>query len=83
MNSLYLSVDELAAVLHQSPQTVRANASRAPHRLPPPTRLPGHRALIWRREIVEQWLSRFDPDPENLVNRRGRPRLADKSGGAK
>jgi len=50
-------VIEVAALLHRSPHTVRLDASRAPSRLPPICRLPGHNRLLWRREDVMEWIA--------------------------
>lgn len=60
-----LDVPGLAALLHASPETIAANASRAPHRLPPAIRTGGRR-LIWLSEDVLQWLAahRSGPAPQ-------------------
>ena len=51
-----LDVEQLAELLHRSPHTIRLDACRAPHRLPPLCRLPGHNRLLWRREDVSAWI---------------------------
>lgn len=52
-SSVYLTVEDLALRHHKSPWTIRSNATRAPHSLPPICRLPGCRRLLWRLEDVE------------------------------
>lgn len=52
-----LDIEQLAKLLHCSVETVRSNASRAPHRLPAILRLPGHKRLLWRRCDVDAWLA--------------------------
>ena len=73
----YLTVGELAELLRASVETVRCNASRAPHRLPPATRFAGR--VLFRRAAVLEWLERLEaggakPDPAAPARRRGRPR---------
>lgn len=71
-----LGVDQLAELLHRSVNTIRNDAARAPGRLPPLCRLPGHNRLLWRREDVIAWIDahvqplRITPPPPR---RRGRP----------
>lgn len=52
-----LRVEELAVLLRRNVHTIRLDACRAPHRLPPILRLPGHNRLLWRRCDVEAWLA--------------------------
>ncbi|ABM30998.1 hypothetical protein C8E08_2530 [Paracidovorax citrulli] len=54
-----LSVEQLAAVLHKSPASIRSDASRKPASLPPICRLPGTKRLLWRRPDVDAWLALF------------------------
>lgn len=53
-----LDVDQLAAVLHRAPSTVRADVTRRPETLPPRVRLPGGRKVLWRAGDVAAWLER-------------------------
>jgi len=85
-------VVEIAALLHRSENTVRLDAVRAPGRLPPICRLPGHKRLLWRREDVTAWIDAHvqrPPDTPMPLRRRGRPTKAEQrtragqTGGAK
>lgn len=51
-----LGVNELAAVLHRSPKTVRSDVTRRPETLPPRVRVPGGRKVLWRAADVAAWL---------------------------
>ena len=72
-----LGVAEIALLLKRSENTVRLDASRAPSRLPPILRLPGHNRLLWRREDVMAWIdAHVQPPPDTPTpprRRRGRP----------
>lgn len=50
-----LNVHGLAALLGVSAQSIPAQRSRTPHRLPPPFLA---RPLRWRREAVVQWMQK-------------------------
>lgn len=71
-------VAELATYLRRAVHTIRLDASRAPHRLPPRCRLPGQSKLLWRRSDVLAWIAAavVTPVPPVLEQprRRGRPR---------
>lgn len=54
-----LTVDQLAAILHKSPASIRSDASRKPSSLPPICRLPGNKRLLWRQNDVDTWLAQF------------------------
>lgn len=78
-----VSVDQLAALLHKSPASIRSDASRNPSTLPPICRLPGNKRLLWRSEDIASWLAKFvvQADAVSVVQastflpkRRGRPR---------
>lgn len=80
-----LDVEQLAELLHRSPNTIRLDVCRAPHRLPPLCRLPGHHRLLWRREDVASWIDAAVTSPAAAVpaagvspppRRRGRPTKA-------
>lgn len=64
-----LDAHGLAAVLGVTPATVQCDLSRAPHRLPPPLRIPGRRTL-WLESTVSDWLRRHE---QQTARRRGRP----------
>jgi hypothetical protein len=77
-----LGVDQLADLLHRAPHTIRLDACRAPHRLPPICRLPGYNRLLWRPQDVEEWIAAAVTPPEvtaPLPRRRGRPRKGGKA----
>lgn len=78
-----LSVEDLAAVIHKSPASVRSDASRNPSALPPICRLPGNKRLLWRLVDVQNWLagcveksSPLESSVEEIngPKKRGRPR---------
>lgn len=54
-----LTVDQLAAILHKSPASIRSDASRKSSSLPPICRLPGNKRLLWRQHDVDAWLAQF------------------------
>ena len=56
MNDL-LTLDELAAVLRRSPETIRKDLRRNPDAVPPRLNLPGTRLLRWRAVDVQKWLA--------------------------
>ena len=59
MQSLQLlTLDELAAILGRSPQTIRRDLRRNPDAVPPRIQLPGTRLLRWRAIDVQAWLAR-------------------------
>jgi predicted DNA-binding transcriptional regulator AlpA len=53
-----LGIEELAAVLHRSPKTIRSDVTRRPETLPPRVRVPGGRKVLWRAQDVAAWLER-------------------------
>lgn len=53
-----LGINELSAVLHRSPKTVRSDVTRRPETLPPRVRVPGGRKVLWRAQDVAAWLER-------------------------
>jgi len=65
-----LTADDLAAVLHKAKSSILKDASRAPWRLPPITRL-GSKRLLWRRQDVESFIAAGVTEPPK---KRGRPR---------
>jgi predicted DNA-binding transcriptional regulator AlpA len=75
-----LVVEDLAAILGRAVSSIRSDASRCPHSLPPLIRIPGARRLLWRRQDVEAWLAGLVvqptlPQPSSPTGRRrGRPR---------
>lgn len=52
-----LTAPELAEILRKRTASIRSDACRAPHRLPPRTVLPGNRLLLWDAEDVQKWLA--------------------------
>lgn len=81
---VYLSLDELAALLKRSPGTILNDRVRNPEAVPPAIRLPGTRHLLWEQSTVCAWLSRLTENgvsdgaggrgTANTPRRRGRPR---------
>ncbi len=51
-----IGVDELAKLLHRSPETIRSDARRRPNTLPPMLRIPKTRRLLWLEEDVIVWM---------------------------
>lgn len=79
-----LSVEQLSALLHKSPASIRSDVSRNPSALPPICRLPGNKRLLWRQHDVDAWLARFASlgvqhaavqaaNAVSMAKRRGRP----------
>lgn len=52
-----LTVEQLSAVIHKSPGTIRNDASSAPHRLPPIFRAPGTTKLLFIEADVLAWIA--------------------------
>jgi predicted DNA-binding transcriptional regulator AlpA len=75
-----LNVDHLAMILGRAVSSIRSDASRCPHSLPPMVRIPGARRLLWRKQDVEAWLAGLVAQPVSPPSttapgrRRGRPR---------
>lgn len=59
MQDQILTVEQLGALIHKSPSSIRSDASRKPEVLPPICRLPGNKRLLWRREDVLAWVEGF------------------------
>jgi predicted DNA-binding transcriptional regulator AlpA len=57
-NLQLLTLDELAAHLGRSAETIRKDLRRNPEAVPPRLQLPGTRLLRWRAVDVEDWLDR-------------------------
>lgn len=81
-HSPVLDVLQLAELLNKTPQTVLADRSRAPHRLPPACTPPGTRSPLYLLDDVLAWLAEYRdapatppaPPPDGLpARRRGRP----------
>jgi len=53
-----LTLEDLAAILGRSPETIRRDLRRNPDAVPPRLQLPGTRLLRWRAADVEAWLER-------------------------
>ena len=73
-----MDVHQLAPILHKSVLTVKNDLSRAPHRLPPPIRNCGKKAL-WIEHKVLEWLEQQIGLPAThdvKVKRRGAPTMA-------
>lgn len=81
-----LTVEQLSKYIQKSVASIRCDATRKPHSLPPICRLPGTKRLLWRMEDVERWvLDHVDAVGKSGVvdgvsevrPRRGRPTKAD------
>lgn len=81
-----LTVEQLSVYIHKSVASIRCDATRKPHSLPPICRLPGTKRLLWRMEDVERWLAdHVDAGRQSsgveVINarrpRRGRPTKAE------
>jgi predicted DNA-binding transcriptional regulator AlpA len=53
---MLIDINELAALLQRSPETVRKDLTRNPAAVPPRVLLPGARLLRWRAADVDGWL---------------------------
>ena len=65
-----LDVDDLAALLGRSAQTIRHDLKRNPMAVPPRLHVPGTRLLRWRPSDVQAWID------ECAVHRRRKRRVA-------
>lgn len=54
--SRLLDIQELAALLGRSPETIKKDLRRNPLAVPPRLHIPGTRLLRWREDDVEAWL---------------------------
>ena len=48
--------DELATLLRRTPQTLKVDARRRPHTLPPRFEIPGTNRLMWLESDVVEWI---------------------------
>lgn len=53
---MLIDINELAALLQRSPETIRKDVVRNPAAVPPRVLLPGTRLLRWRASDVDDWL---------------------------
>ena len=73
-----LTAEDLANIIHLSPNTVRAKASRSPDDLPP--RVRGLTKLLWSPDVVNEWFRKQSEAQETapriaaVPGRVGRPR---------
>lgn len=54
-----LTLDDLAAMLGRSPETIKKDLGRKPWAVPPRLILPSTRMLRWRVVDVNAWLEQF------------------------
>lgn len=54
-----LNVLQLAELINKTPQSVLADRSRAPHRLPPSCEPPGTKSPLWILSDVLEWLRNY------------------------
>lgn len=53
---MLIDINELAVILHRSPETIRKDISRNPAAVPPRVVLPGTRLLRWHPASIDSWL---------------------------
>ena len=59
-----LRAEDLAPLLGRAASTIKADANRRPHTLPPRLRIPGSRRLLWLEADVHEWLrAQRQPEP--------------------
>lgn len=58
-----INVLQLAELIHKTPQSILADRSRAPHRLPPSCNPPGTKSPLWLLEDVIGWLRQHREQP--------------------
>jgi predicted DNA-binding transcriptional regulator AlpA len=58
-----LGVAEMAELLHKTPRTIREDARRRPHSLPPRLRIPGSDRMLWLESDVAEWLEKCRVHP--------------------
>ncbi|MBV8468598.1 MAG: hypothetical protein JOY60_01870 [Burkholderiaceae bacterium] len=63
----------LAPVLGKVPQSIQADLSRAPHRLPPPIMIDGARGALWLESTVLDWLLEQQRRALTTKRKAGRP----------
>jgi len=57
MNKKLLDLDELAALLGRSPETIKKDMKRNRLAVPPRVHIPGTRLLRWRPSDIDVWLA--------------------------
>jgi predicted DNA-binding transcriptional regulator AlpA len=62
-----LTLDDLAALLGRSPDTIKKDMRRNPAAVPPRLILPQTRLLRWRPADVERWLESFAEAPVSEI----------------
>jgi hypothetical protein len=82
-----LTIEQLAELLHRTPSSIRTDRNRNPERLPPSFNLPGSRKVLYKADIVENWLDELAKSQipqvvavEEAKPCRGRPTIASKIG---
>ena len=66
MKNQLLDLQELAALLGRSPETIKKDLKRNRLAVPPRLHIPGTRLLRWRRADVDTWLeSHVEPRPKS------------------
>ena len=71
-----IGVDLLSLLLDKTPQTIFADRSRAPHKIPPACTPPGAKSPRWIVEDVVEWLRQHKEAPAQApapVRKPGRP----------
>lgn len=66
-----LGVEDIAAILHKSKETIQEDARRKPQCLPPRLVIPGSSRLLWLESDVIEWI---ESCKENPPSKGGRPR---------
>ena len=55
-----LTLEQLAAILHKSPKTIKNLVYKSPERLPARLKLPGRSDFLWRKTTVLVWLEKCE-----------------------
>jgi hypothetical protein len=63
-----LTLDDLAALLVRSPNTIRKDMWRNPTAVPPRMILPNSNMLRWRPEDVERWIEQLVEPPVSALD---------------
>ncbi len=65
----FMDVEEVAALLERSPETIKKDILRNPLAVPPRLHVPGTRLLPWRPCDVEPWLDECAEMPQRSRSR--------------
>lgn len=60
-----LDLNDLAALMKRSPDTIKKDMKRNPQAVPPRVQIPGTRLLRWRTADVDAWLANLSTEVGN------------------